>query len=207
MACTVFRLGWVAGARGDRARALELLRESLRLNWRLRNRRVVALCLEQLACLGESCGGPVDQARLFGAAETLFEQLPDYTLPPQMLEAHERGALAARNALGEPAFRDAWMAGRTMAIDQAVSLGLDLSPPRSKVHGGLVSQHKLTARELGIVRLVAEGLTDQQVGIQLRLSRHTIGNHMRRIFDKAGVTSRTALVMWAVRLGVISTTD
>jgi DNA-binding CsgD family transcriptional regulator len=75
------------------------------------------------------------------------------------------------------------------------------------VHGGLVSQHKLTARELGIVRLVAEGLTDQQVGIQLRLSRHTIGNHMRRIFDKAGVTSRTALVMWAVRLGVISTTD
>ncbi|MGI9146147.1 MAG: ATP-binding protein [Chloroflexota bacterium] len=207
MACTVFRLGWVAGARGDHARALELLRESLRLNWRLRNRRVVALCLEQLACLGGSSGGPVDQARLFGAAETLFEQLPDYTLPPQMLEAPERGALAARHALGEPAFRDAWMAGHTMAIDQAVSLGLDLSPPRSKVHGGVVSQHKLTARELGIVRLVAEGLTDQQVGIQLRLSRHTIGNHMRRIFGKAGVTSRTALVMWAVRLGVISTTD
>ena len=58
MACTVFRLGWVAGARGDHARALELLRESLRLNWRLRNRRVVALCLEQLACLGGSSGGP-----------------------------------------------------------------------------------------------------------------------------------------------------
>ena len=142
-----------------------------------------------------------------GAAETLFGQLPDYTLPPQMLEAHERGALGARNVLGETAFRDAWMAGRTMAIDQAVSLGLDLSQPRSKVHGGVVSQHKLTARELGIVRLVAEGLTDQQVGIQPRLSRHTIGNHMRRIFGKAGVTSRTSLVMWAVRLGVISTTD
>ena len=61
-----------------------------------------------------------------GAAETLFEQLPDYTLPPQMLEAHERGALGARNVLGETAFRDAWMAGRTMAIDQAVSLGLGL---------------------------------------------------------------------------------
>jgi len=73
MACTVFRLGWVAGARGDHGRALELLRESLRLNWRLRNRRVVALCLEQLACLGASSGGPADQARLFGAAETLFK--------------------------------------------------------------------------------------------------------------------------------------
>ena len=124
-----------------------------------------------------------------------------------MLEAHERGALAARNVLGEPAFRDAWMAGRTMAIDQAVSLGLDLSAPQGEVPGGVVSQHRLTTRELGIIRLVAKGLTDQQVGIQLRLSRHTVGNHMRRIFAKANVTSRTALVMWAVRSGVISTSD
>ena len=71
-----------------------------------------------------------------GAAETLFEQLPDYTLPPPMLEAHERGALGARNVLGETAFRDAWMAGRTMAIDQAVSLGLGLpalaNPPPTR---------------------------------------------------------------------------
>jgi predicted ATPase/DNA-binding CsgD family transcriptional regulator len=207
MACTVFRLGWVAGARGDHGRALELLRESLRLNWRLRNRRVVALCLEQLACLGGGSGGPGDQARLFGAAETLFEQLPDYTLPPQMLEAHERGAAGARNVLGEPAFSDAWMAGRTLAIDQAVSLGLGLSAPRDEAVGGAVSRSRLTTRELGIVRLVAKGLTDQQVGNQLELSRHTVGNHMRSIFAKANVTSRTALVMWAVRSGIISTSD
>src|SRR6266581_2632120 len=132
VACSVFRLGWVAGARGDHGQALESLRESLRLNWQLRNRRVVALCLEQLACLGGSSGGPGDQARLFGAAETLFEQLPDYTLPRQMLEAHERGAAGARNVLGEPAFSDAWMAGRAMTIDQAVSLGLGLSASRGE---------------------------------------------------------------------------
>jgi len=176
----------------------------LQLNWRLRNRRVVALCLEQLACLGGSSGGPADQARLFGAAETLFEQLPDYTLPPQMLEAHERGTGAARNVLGEPAFSDAWMAGRSMTIDQAVSLGLGSSAPPGEVGGARV---RLTTRELGIVGLVAKGLTDQQVGNQLRLSRHTVGNHMRRIFAKANVTSRTALVMWAVRSRIISTSD
>ena len=49
--------------------------------------------------------------------------------------------------------------------------------------------------------------TDQQVGNQLGLSRHTVGNHMRSIFAKANVTSRTALVMWAVRSGIISTSD
>src|SRR6202022_4211567 len=143
MACTVFRLGWVAGARGDQGRALELLRESLRLNWRLRNRRVVALCLEQLACLGGSGDGPGDQARLFGAAETLFEQLPDYTLPPQMVQAHERGALGAKNVLGEPAFSDAWVAGRTMTIDQAVSLGLGLSASRGDTAGEAVGRSRL----------------------------------------------------------------
>ncbi|TMF04336.1 MAG: hypothetical protein E6I52_05195 [Chloroflexi bacterium] len=40
---------------------------------------------------------------------------------------------------------------------------------------GAVSQSSLTTRELGIVRLVAKGLTDQQVGNQLGLSRHTVG--------------------------------
>ena len=118
-----------------------------------------------------------------------------------------RGALGARNVLGEPAFSDAWMAGRTMTIDQAVSLGLGLSAPRDEEVGGAVSRSRLTTRELGIVRLVAKGLTDQQVGNQLELSRHTVGNHMRSIFTKATVTSRTALVMWAVRSGIISTSD
>src|SRR5438046_189502 len=87
------RAGLIQGGAGG---PLELLRESLRLNSRLRNRRVVALCLEQLACLGGNSGGPADQARLFGAAETLLEQLPDYTLPPQMLQAHEVELLERR---------------------------------------------------------------------------------------------------------------
>ena len=108
--------------------------------------------------------------------------------------------------VGRP-FSDAWMAGRTMTIDQAVSLGLGLSASRGEEVGGAVSQSRLTTRELGIVRLVAKGLTDQQVGNQLGLSRHTVGNHMRSIFAKANVTSRTALVMWAVRSGIISTSD
>ena len=54
------------------------------------------------------------------------------TLPPQMQQAHERGALGAKNVLGETAFSDAWMAGRAMTIDQAVSLGLGLSASRGE---------------------------------------------------------------------------
>jgi DNA-binding NarL/FixJ family response regulator len=124
-----------------------------------------------------------------------------------MLEAHEGGALEARNVLGESAFCAASSAGRTMALDQAVALGLDVSVPSTEQGSRAVSQSRLTTRELGIVGLVANGLTDQQVGNRLGLSRHTVGNHMRRIFTKAQVTSRTALVMWAVRSHVISTSD
>jgi DNA-binding CsgD family transcriptional regulator len=35
---------------------------------------------------------------------------------------------------------------------------------------------------------------------------HTVDNHLRRIFDKVGVTSRTGLALWSVKRGVVSST-
>jgi len=52
----------------------------------------------------------------------------------------------------------------------------------------------LTARELQVVRCVAEGLTNQEIAKRLKLSRHTIKNYLFRIFDKLGVSSRIELL-------------
>jgi DNA-binding CsgD family transcriptional regulator len=51
----------------------------------------------------------------------------------------------------------------------------------------------LAPQELQIARLVAEGLSNREIGQQLYLSHRTVSNHLYRIFPKLGITSRVEL--------------
>jgi DNA-binding NarL/FixJ family response regulator len=55
----------------------------------------------------------------------------------------------------------------------------------------------LSAREEDVVRLVAGGLSNRDIAHELALSEHTVKNHLFRIFDKLGVSSRVELVLYA----------
>ena len=61
----------------------------------------------------------------------------------------------------------------------------------------------LTDREIEILSLVAEGLTNKVVGIKLKISDRTVQGHIARIFEKLQATSRTEAVMRGVSLGLI----
>lgn len=63
----------------------------------------------------------------------------------------------------------------------------------------------LTARELEVLSLIAEGLSNREVAVRLRISAETVHAHVRNAFSKLEVTDRTAAVMAAVRRGLIST--
>jgi DNA-binding CsgD family transcriptional regulator len=52
----------------------------------------------------------------------------------------------------------------------------------------------LTAREVQIARLVAGGLVNKQIAVELRISEWTVATHLRRIFAKLGVETRAAMV-------------
>jgi DNA-binding NarL/FixJ family response regulator len=56
----------------------------------------------------------------------------------------------------------------------------------------------LTQREQAVVHLVAEGLSNREIAIQLKLSQHTVKNYLFRVFDKIGVSSRVELVLCAL---------
>jgi DNA-binding NarL/FixJ family response regulator len=56
----------------------------------------------------------------------------------------------------------------------------------------------LTKREEDVVRLIADGLTNRQIALDLKLSEHTIRNNLFRIFDKLGVSTRVELALRAV---------
>lgn len=59
----------------------------------------------------------------------------------------------------------------------------------------------LTPREEQVVALVAEGLGNRQIAIELNLSEHTIKKYLFRIFDKLGISTRVELVLYAVNNG------
>jgi DNA-binding NarL/FixJ family response regulator len=51
--------------------------------------------------------------------------------------------------------------------------------------------------ERDVVRLVADGVRNQEIALRLNLSEHTVRNYMIRIFDKLGISSRVELVLYA----------
>jgi DNA-binding NarL/FixJ family response regulator len=73
-----------------------------------------------------------------------------------------------------------------------------IAPPTEDYDG-------LTDRELDILKLVGQGLSNKQIGKQLFISDRTVQAHLSNIFSKLNVSSRTEAVMHAVRKGWIVT--
>ena len=64
-------------------------------------------------------------------------------------------------------------------------------------------QPQLSEREQAILRLVATGLSNQQIANQLGISVNTVKVHLRNVFGKIGAASRTEATLYAVRTGLV----
>ncbi|MVO87517.1 response regulator [Streptomyces sp. p1417] len=62
---------------------------------------------------------------------------------------------------------------------------------------------RLSERETAVLRLVAEGCTNAEIGRRLHIGESTVKTHLLRAFAKLEVTDRTAAVTHALRLGVL----
>ena len=151
-------------------------------------------------------GEPAWAARLWGAAEALREAIGT-PLPPVECADYEAAIIAARTSLGENAFTIAWAQGRTMTPEQALAAqGPVVMATTTSAGPSSVPSSKstvtypagLTAREVEVLRLVAQGLTDAQVAEQLVISSRTVNWHLTSIYSKLGVSSRAAATRFAV---------
>jgi len=70
-------------------------------------------------------------------------------------------------------------------------------------HGARKSAHDLTDREKEVIRLLAGGHSNRQIGIALSISESTVKYHLRNIMDKLDVRRRTEVVYAAGKLGLL----
>lgn len=74
-------------------------------------------------------------------------------------------------------------------------------PGRSSSQTGELAS--MTPRELEVLGLMYQGLSDAEIVKKLKLTRNTVRNHIARIYNKAGVHSRTEAVVWARERGFV----
>jgi len=91
-----------------------------------------------------------------------------------------------------------------------IAVGATYVDPRAgglllKMHGRTRRPGQINAlsnREIQVVRLIAGGFSNKEIGATLSLSEKTIKNHISRIFSKLQVTGRTQLVIHAIKTGI-----
>ena len=181
---------------GDLPRAEALAKEEAGCHIALDDRQGLSMVAEMLAWMAAERTAYQRAATLFGCAQRLRESV-DSTFPETFRVQHERSASAASEALGAAAFTAAVDRGRTMSIDGIVSYALDQKrpAPRPRTAAG-DSAFPLTKRELEIARLIAEGLTSQQIAARLFVSERTVTTHVTNMLNKLGLSSRIQLASW-----------
>jgi DNA-binding NarL/FixJ family response regulator len=187
---------------GESAAALQQLHEALTLYGRLGSQFGVARVLETIA-VRTSSTQPAAATRLYGTSERLRRRagIPILHHEQSFVEA---GIATARAALGDAAFSAAWQAGRERSVEDAIHEGLALAlAPASgeapETRSTSTGAHGLTPRELDVLRLIVEGLSDREIAERLFISPHTVMRHVANVFNKLGVSSRTAAATWAMR--------
>jgi len=205
IAYLLHNLGHVARAQVNYEGMAALFEESFVLFQELGHKAGIANCLAGLAAVAEVQGQQELAVQLFAASQALFNAL-GIRLDPTDRAEYDRNLAAVRTQLDEATFTVAWTQGQQMTWEQILAApeqvkreqGLPTSQPASplvfsQVHGPPSALYPagLTAREVEVLRLAAQGLSYAQIAERLIISARTVDAHLRSIYGKLGVTSRT----------------
>lgn len=143
--------------------------------------------LDVALALAEACAAPYERALTLLALAELCEAEGN--------AADTHPLLAEVRAICEPL-------GAQPALAQADALAARLTRPSPPTPARLAG---LSAREVEVLRLVAQGWTDRRVAEHLFLSTRTVNQHLRSIYTKLGVSTRAAATRFAVEHGLALT--
>ncbi|WP_396890792.1 helix-turn-helix transcriptional regulator [Mycobacterium sp. Z3061] len=150
----------------------------------------VADALEILAGLAADVGNCAGAARILGAAQDLRQRSERPRLPMYHAD-YDATVVKVREALGQHDFDVAWAEGAALSVEEAIAYAQRGRGERKRPATGWAS---LTPMELDVVRLVAEGLGNKDIGARLFISPRTVQSHLTHVYAKLGLTSRVQLV-------------
>jgi predicted ATPase/DNA-binding CsgD family transcriptional regulator len=189
-------LDWLAG---DPQAAEARLKEAVRSQDRIGHRWGMATSLDALAWAAGSSGRPERAALLLGASAAVFREL-GATLPPYWQAYHDGCEAAARAALDQGRYRACWQEGYALSRDQAAATALEddgtVPAARPAPAAAAKDAFELSARELEVARLVADGLSNPAIASALFVSVATVKTHVSHILAKLALDSRTQLARW-----------
>jgi len=187
--------GNLAYTTGDLDTAEDRLHEALRYLLQAGCKGDVAVVMELLAEVASKEESWEEAARLLGATARLRESLGSVRFVPDIPD-YEESARGLRANLEASALERAWSEGEAMTLDEAVAYATRGRGERKRPSSGWKS---LTPVETDVVRLIAEGLTNPEIGKRLFISPGTVKNHLSHVFAKLGISTRSELAAEAAR--------
>jgi DNA-binding CsgD family transcriptional regulator len=152
-------------------------------------------CIDVLGAVAAAQESFEEAARLLGTAAAGREQHGIVRFPPEP-EFWASVECTTREALGPDGYDAAFAAGAALGTDEAVAYVRRARDERKRLSRGWDS---LTPTELDVVRHIAAGLTNRQIGEHMLISPWTVKIHLSHIFAKLGTPSRSHLAAEASR--------
>ena len=148
--------------------------------------------LGELAC---RAGDHRNAARFFGAADAMRKRMGLVRLQVHD-ETYAMSVALLGEALGQNDFEALWDEGAALSTDEAIAYAKRGRGERKRPSSGWAS---LTPTELDVIRLVADGLGNKDIGAKLFVSHRTVQTHLTHVYTKLGLTSRVQLAQEAAR--------
>jgi len=185
----------VAAAEGEPELAERDAREALGVAAETDAHLITADALECLAGLVGDAGSHREAARLYGAAEAVRKHTGAVRFKI-FEDAYATAVGAVRDALGHSDFESAWAEGAAMSTLEAIAYARRGHGGRKRPASGWSA---LTPAERDVVRLVGEGLANNDIAARLFISPRTVQSHLTHVYNKLGVSSRVQLAQEAAR--------
>ena len=190
----LMELAFVTLIMGDTDAAKPLYTEALQIARRIDDRLAQSYLLAAFGWFAAGAREARLGAQLLGAAEATRLGAGAGIIAPlaPLLDQAEESAVAV---LGRPKFDAEFTAGKRMNREAAIGLALGESIDARAASDG-DGAGVLGKREAEVASLVAEGLSNRQIGARLFISERTVDSHVRSILNKLGFNSRAQIAAW-----------
>ncbi len=195
-------LGQICRDAGDLDEAERCYNASLKIDVTRTQQWHVASSLEGLAEVAAHRRHAARSAKFLGAASQVREEI-GVPLEPALIPRYEKLTKSVREALGEAVFTENWAIGQRLSVGELIATNGANGADRVEFDFGDRPPDLLSAREVQILQLVADGKSSREIADATFISPRTVTTHISNIFAKLDVHDRGAAIAQAYQRGIL----